>query len=674
MSQNQKTIELAERNKVGLSFLNLIRGVDNTIEGDDRPSNELAQNMESIAEVLSDDDYKNIKDKTTRALHIVSVRENGKDINIFVRDSRIARAMKHHYSPTNMNALVRAMSKLNRFLSNVNTSWNPSFVIPNLFRDLETAGVNIQQYDEKGITKEIIFNVRSAIAGIGKNLYQNDKDSEWAKEYLLFREYGGQNATNQMGDLETQVQNLREILDSVSENSRMGKLGLVKNAFLSKGKSLLDVLDKANTAVENGVRVATFRALRNRGITLERAAEAARDITVNFAKGGEQKALMNAWFLFYNASLQGSMALFNAAVKSKKVRKFWAGMIVYGILQDQVNAMLSGDEDEDGILDYDELSTYELEHNLIFPIDWLTGSGDKMVKIPLGYGLNMAVNTGRALSRLARGEYTAGEATNTILATMTEMINPLGGTESLVNFAAPTIADPFVSLYINKDYKGDPITKDSPTFASVPTPDSHSHWSTTGEIPKAIVQAINNITGGNELRSGLVDMSPDTIQFWFDYVTGGAGRFILRTGETMIFDVPEILAGDFEGKIVPRIPLARKVIATPSEVADTGTYLENRKELFTIFAELDLARRAGDVERLKDVTSKYAEELRVYGRVKAIDNARNRLLRQIKKIERNPRLEDERKKQLIRNIRKKINDFQKQGLVLMRSAGLREAS
>ena len=35
--------------------------------------------------------------------------------------------------------------------------------------------------------------------------------------------------------------------------------------------------------------------------------------------------------------------------------------------------------------------------------------------------------------------------------------------------------------------------------------------------------------------------------------------------------------------------------------------------------------------------------------------------RQIKKIERNPRLEDERKKQLIRNIRKKI-DFQERGL------------
>ena len=668
MSQNQKTIELSERNKVGLSFLNLIRGKDTSVENEGSENSDLAENMKYIAEVVDSDLLKQMS-KADKALHVVSVRENGQDVSIYVRDSRIARAMKYHYSPDTVSSLVRAMSQLNRFLSNVNTSWNPSFVIPNLARDLETAGVNIQQYGEKGITKEIMYNAFKAIAGIKRNIRDNDTDSEWAKEYLLFRENGGQNATNQMGDLETQVNNLKEVLDSVANNSRQGKLGLVKNAFVGKGKSLLKFLDDWNTAVENGVRVATFRALRNRGMSIERAAEASRDITVNFAKGGEDKTFMNAWFLFYNASLQGSMALFNAAVKSPTVRKFWGGMIVYGILQDQVMAMLSGDEDEDGILDYDELSTYELEHNLILPIKW----DDKMVKIPLAYGLNMAVNTGRSLSRLARGEYTAGEATNSILATLTEMVNPLGGTESFVNFLAPTVADPFVSLYINKDYKGDPITKDSPTFASVPTPDSHSHWNTTGEIPKAIAQTLNKL-GGNELRSGLIDLSPDTIQFWFDYITGGAGRFVLRTGETLLFDVPEILTGDFEGKIIPRIPLARKVVATPSEVADTGTYLENRKELFTIFAELDLARRSGDTERLKDVMDKYGEELKVYGRMKAIDNARNRLLRQIKKIERNPRLEEDRKKQLIKRIRKKINEFQKQGLILMRSAGLREAS
>jgi surface polysaccharide O-acyltransferase-like enzyme len=88
---------------------------------------------------------------------------------------------------------------------------------------------------------------------------------------------------------------------------------------------------------------------------------------VNFAKGGENKTLMNSWYLFYNASLQGSMALINAAAKSSKVRKVWAGLVVYGIMQDQINSLLSGDEDEDGIKDYDELPRYVLEHNLILP-------------------------------------------------------------------------------------------------------------------------------------------------------------------------------------------------------------------------------------------------------------------------------------------------------------------
>ena len=62
------------------------------------------------------------------------------------------------------------MGKLNRYLSAINTTYNPSFVIPNFFRDLETAGVNIQQYDEKGLTKEITLGAGRAAFGIAKAL------------------------------------------------------------------------------------------------------------------------------------------------------------------------------------------------------------------------------------------------------------------------------------------------------------------------------------------------------------------------------------------------------------------------------------------------------------------------------------------------------------------------
>ena len=59
--------------------------------------------------------------------------------------------------------------------------------------------------------------------------------------------------------------------------------------------------------------------------------------------------------------------------------------------------------------------------------------------------------------------------------------------------------------------------------------------------------------------------------------------------------------------------------------------------------------------------------------MKAIDNARNRMLRQIKEIERNPRIPEETKKKIIKLRREKMNDLQQMGLILMRSAGFKKA-
>ena len=65
--------------------------------------------------------------------------------------------------------------------------------------------------------------------------------------------------------------------------------------------------------------------------------------------------------------------------------------------------------------------------------------------------------------------------------------------------------------------------------------------------------------------------------------------------------------------------------------------------------------------------------MRIAGRIKAIDNARNRLLRRKKEIERNPRIPEETKLNLKRIRREKINDLMRQGLILMRTAGFKKA-
>ena len=671
MAQNNNTIAKGERNKVGLSFLNLIRGQEEQADGSVATNATLATEMNKIGEDITGQSVQDRRGRGINPEDELEIRENGQKRIIHIKDTRIANALNGSMNPHQSNKLIRFMGKLNRYLSAINTTYNPSFVIPNFFRDLETAGVNIQQYDEKGLTKEVTKGAFPAVFGIVKELRNKGSNDPWAIEYRKFEEAGGKNATNQMSDLQDQIENVKGLLDDISENTLKSKFGLQKRQFVGKNiNSALTLLDDVNTAVENGIRVATFKALRERGMTATQAAQAARNVTVNFAKGGENKVAMNSLYLFYNASLQGSMALINAAIRSPKVRKLWGGMVVYGIFQDQINSLFSGDEDGDGIKDYDELPRYILEHNLIFPTLGL--ADDKFISIPLGYGLNMAVNFGRALSRTQRGEYTAGEATRTIVGTAVESLSPIGAFDHFLTFALPTVVDPFVSLAINEDYKGDPIYKESPTFASVPKPNSQQYWSNTGRIPKFIADQLNTFTGGDEVEGGYLDFSPDVIEYWIDYLTGGAGRFVQRTAE-MPLNIMDALNGDLEVSLWSTVPFARKVIASPSERQDTGNYLDNRQDLFTILARIDLAKRSGDRDAVVAMYDKYKKELTIAGRLKAIDNARNRIIRQIREIEKNPRIPEETKKNLIRLRRDKIKDLQQTGLILMRSVGFKKA-
>jgi hypothetical protein len=473
-----------------------------------------------------------------------------------------------------------------------------------------------------------------------------------------------------MGTVEDQMNNLNNLLTQISETTSLGLNR--KNFFYKKGQSLLKFLDDYNTMIENGVRVATFTNLKKRGFTDARAAEAARNVTVNFAKGGEDKVFMNSLFLFYNASLQGSMAIFNAAYKSSKVRKLLGGLIVYGILQDQLMAMFRDPEDEDEMNPYDQLSDYQLEHNLVFGNFGL--SDKKFTTIPLAYGLNMPFNLGRALSRYTRGEYTFGQMADSIFGTTMETLSPFGAIENFETYIIPTAFKPTAEMFINKNYRNDPIYKETPMYATRSGADAYTHWTTTGPVSKFIAQTLNDFTGGDEVESGLIDVSPDTIEYFYEYVIGGAGAFVGRSVNLSVDVTNAIATGDFSAITANRIPFVRKVVTQPSERVDTQNYLEKRKELFTVFSRIDLARRRGDAENIRNLMSRYDDEVRIFGRFKALDNARNRLLRQIRELERNLRIPDETRTKLIKLRRDRIQEIMKKGIQLMRSVGIRKTA
>ena len=55
------------------------------------------------------------------------------------------------------------------------------------------------------------------------------------------------------------------------------------------------------------MRLAAYRAAREKGVPVDRAASIAKNVTVNFNRRGTFGPAMNAAYLFYNASMQGSV-------------------------------------------------------------------------------------------------------------------------------------------------------------------------------------------------------------------------------------------------------------------------------------------------------------------------------------------------------------------------------
>ena len=640
LNQNQNAVIRGERNKVGQAFIGLLESKPNETRGYGR----ILDKMPTTRELDSSGNVVEIADRfAADSDNIFVAKVNGKDVYVELADKRLGRALKGSdgTGSSTLATINRAMGKLNRYLSNINTSYNPEFMITNLVRDLQTAGVNVQQFDAKGMVGAMAKDYRKAFVGIKRAIVNKDESSEWSQIYRDFVRDGGQNSANPMTSIADQVENINKILGDIQEDGVRGKFNKVKNSFVGKGAgSILNFLENYNTIIENAIRVTTYHNLKKQGFSGARAAQAARNVTVNFGKGGELKTFMNSWYLFYNASIQGSFALFNALLRSKKVQAIWIGLIGIGALQDLANSLIS-EEDEDGILIYDKIPDYILEHNLVFALGDL-GAGRDYLAIPMPYGLNAAVNAGRALSRTMRGEYSASEGGLSMVMTAVDALNPIGGTENLFNFAVPTAFDPFVEIMRNENYAGVPVYKQA--YPGDDSPDSQRYFNNVSPSAKWVAENLNSLTGGTSEISGFVDWNPEIMDYWFDFLTGGIGRFAKRT----FVDVPTTAyAEGLSQDLAREVPFARKVYGTVSDRENIGIFVEKRNKVLRVAAEIKAAQDAGDRDRLIRAKEKYAEEFALIPRIRAINNAIKKISRQQNAVRDNVNIPDAQKQLIL---------------------------
>lgn len=642
IAQMQESIVRAAKNEVGQAFLRLVEENPNpdlwTVHTGEMGDYKPAWDARRGEVVYRRDRMKKLAD------NVLSVKRDGKEHFIVMEDqgALLARAFKN-LGVDNSNAVVRFFAGYNRYMAAINTSLNPEFVLTNFARDLQTAAINlVGEQDARGMLREprqmgrkVLKDIPKAMRGAFLGLYNRSPNDPWVRWFNEFRDAGGMINFYSLNDLEGLRAELKRTIDA----SRAGAPKRVLNALRALGRHM----GNTNSAVENAVRLSTYANARRAGFSQDQAASLARNVTVNFTRKGEYGNVANAMYLFYNASLQGSVRLLYAISKSRRVRAILGGLAASALVWGMLNRMLAGDDDEDGENRYDKVPNYIKTRNIIF----MRPDGSYW-KWPLPYGYNVPWVLGTyAESALAHPEKRM-EGAVMLAQVILESFNPLGGLESEDGFkaaaklASPTIADPWVEMAINEDWAGRPIRRDQPNFGP-PLPDNQLYWSSVSPTSKSLTTSLNELTGGNDVVPGAIDLNPETLDHLFSALTGGLGRAI-GAG----IDIP-LTKAQGEALKTDQIPFVRRFVGEPSESYTFRRY-DEIKDGVQLYSKRHKAMLS-DADTRGEARS-YREQNRVNRimepYVKAAESQLSTLYRQRKAIERSALDEATKKSRLER--------------------------
>ncbi|EHW4845732.1 hypothetical protein K3A20_002730 [Escherichia coli] len=576
------------KNEVGNAFLKLVQ--DNPdkdywqVFTDDRPDT-----MRVIAERKDQETGETIREVVERPVPMAmmadryfTTKKDGKTYYIKLHDPRLMRAMKN-MGPETSNAVIRTLGKVNRFLATVNTSYNPEFLVSNFIRDVQTAVMNLKAEQGRSDGKlkgldnlsalAVVKDSRSAMSAVyaslrGKTL--TGKGAQWQKVWKEFVEDGGKTGWFNMGDLEGQQKEMDRLVSLAK--------GGWKGQSIGAWHSFLNLVEDANGAVENALRLSAYKHARDAGLSRQQAASLAKNMTVNFNRRGEQGMLMNSLYMFANASIQGTANLVRTLghlngdgpllerLRWKNLnvpQKIVLAAVGAGYLLGSLNRSVAG-EDDDGVNWYDKVPSHVKERNLVIMKSMFGGKAGEYWSIPLPYGYNVFFLLGHTAEGVAAGDLTASRAAGNVVGGILGAFSPIGSETSetlsgaLLKNAAPTILRPFANLAMNENFMGAQIYQENMPFGT-PKPDSQLGRRSTPEAYKAFAFWLNAFSGGSQYRPGAVDITPESLKFWIDYISGGTGRFISKTTDAAVkslngIDIPEQqvpFLGKISGEVMP---------------------------------------------------------------------------------------------------------------------------
>lgn len=599
----ERAIVRAEKNLVARTFAKLVQqNPDPTLWEIDpnRVSSTFDKNRQLVVE-------RRIPDKGEDT---IAYKENGDIVYVKVKDPLLMRALKRTYMDESgqfQHILAENIGFYNNWIRNTLTQYNPAFLVVNGIRDSQTGAFSALDTLGPAAIPKYTKHYASAMNAAWNMARKKGQNPEWDKWVTEFENSGAITGGFYMRDSAQVADEIRGMLldaGGTLNEKKTGIKGAAEKVYIKARGSLagklaaktVQFVEHAGQASENMSRLALYRTAREMGKTPAEAASIAKNGTVNFNTRGELGTGLNALYLFYNASVQGSARTLRA-LKNPYVQTAMAGMTAVSATLAALNAMWGGDDD-DGVAYWDKVPDYEKERNLIIFNPFSEKKGDYF-KIPAPYGFSVFNVIGYAMADTARwmqdpkrGKPPAKSGIN-IASAILGSYNPLGGAldpsdpVGMTMMAAPTILDLPIQIGFEVSSFG---SKSAPPRSDFyPKPDSERVFlGDSGTAQHRLARWLNAKTGGSEAQSGGIDIVPATFETAVRGATGGVGTFamdVVNTLAQMIDPVDDVQARN--------VPWFKAVYALQDERTTSRQFYENRQEIEQDYKQMTAAMKLG---------------------------------------------------------------------------------
>lgn len=496
--------------------------------------NMVKNNYDLIKDLAFIEDKGVLTHKTNQEVkaHEVQLKVNGRTTRFSFREDfevgvAAATAIKGENVQNIKSSIVRGIGAVTRMQSRLRTSWNPVFMTVNAVRDLMFG--NLAFPIKYGFGNNLKLNKNYCIgfaaaffdaAGIPVG------SSKWRQEYEAYKREGGQTGYVHMDDIKRLKRETSKILRRYQNG-----LGFVPQDIF---KLISYVLRVMGEPAENAMRFATFKTLKDSGISERQAAMASKEITVNFNRTGAKK-WPGMFYGFFNATLEGTANYFRMGFNKETAKRFWMVNAALAALSYTLSwwAKGFGGDDDDELMagmspeelaeykqmkeftnEYNRISDYVKHTNILLPILGDGENGQRFMAIPVAQSFRMASALGITLFDMINNDQKVGDELREFAWFVMGEIQPfdvenvsLEGEGLIGNVGraiSPTPILPFVEVYQNRNFMGLPIYKESFINEELQERIEPSYTIAGRNTPEFLIgnaKELNEKLGGNEYIS-----------------------------------------------------------------------------------------------------------------------------------------------------------------------------